>query len=564
MRELICLVFALMMAGFKCGIAQSVSQNEAIQVAVKLMQSENRVSLTIDSVYCTNTITRNGNALLYEVRFTNGSFVLLSGHKACTPILGMRLAEESGPSSGIIGRSDIIPDALNELLDGYANVIDYCFNNHINEGFYNSWDSVLMCNVDSVVTVCRRVSPLITTKWGQAQSNDNYGRAYNYYVTDSIQYCSPCPAGCVAVAMAQIMKYWNAPYEIPYKCVQYEWNNMPDELIKTNNPNYSIQRNAIARLIKDCGSLVGMEYCAGGHCSSAASTAAVPNALRRLGYHSDDYMPKDAYLGDWEDALRNCLDNNYPVQYRGNVSESSSVGHSFVCCGYKKRFLANGYKYYFNFGWLGEGDGWFVIDNITENQDHILDYFYHQGAIFNIYPNDCWEEILMQCNRSFSENDSKYYSTRNSFSNNNYNYIIERNAEVQIQAGTEILLTHGFYAAEGADFAADITPCGNSRGIKENNTILNNRTENISISNSDEIVQNNLAVFPNPSKASLTVRGENLKQIEIRNMLGQLVFIHQAEGLETTLNISKLPSGLYFVAVISEDGQKAVKKVIKE
>ena len=48
------------------------------------------------------------------------------------------------------------------------------------------------------------VAPLMTTRWGQAP----YYNQYSPY--DSID-STRCPTGCVATAMAQIMRYWEYP-----------------------------------------------------------------------------------------------------------------------------------------------------------------------------------------------------------------------------------------------------------------------------------------------------------------------------------------------------------------
>ena len=54
--------------------------------------------------------------------------------------------------------------------------------------------------------------------------SDGHCDAYNYYVTETHDNCScnsqRCPAGCVAVAVAQIMKYWNYPVYLPNQTYQ--------------------------------------------------------------------------------------------------------------------------------------------------------------------------------------------------------------------------------------------------------------------------------------------------------------------------------------------------------
>jgi hypothetical protein len=81
------------------------------------------------------------------------------------------------------------------------------------------------------------VQPLLKTNWNQTSSNDGYCDSYNYHAPNSNGNCTcypdggvKCPAGCVAVAMAQIMKYWNYPVYLSNKIKQYDWCNMSDKL----------------------------------------------------------------------------------------------------------------------------------------------------------------------------------------------------------------------------------------------------------------------------------------------------------------------------------------------
>ena len=71
-------------------------------------------------------------------------------------------------------------------------------------------------------------------------------------------------------------------------------------------------------------------------------------------------------------------------------------------------------------------------------------------------------------------------------------------------------------------------------------------------------------IHPNPATATVTIVGENLRQIEITDMLGQRVATHQAEGPQATIDISTLPTGIYFVGITDENGKRCVRKVVKE
>ena len=71
-------------------------------------------------------------------------------------------------------------------------------------------------------------------------------------------------------------------------------------------------------------------------------------------------------------------------------------------------------------------------------------------------------------------------------------------------------------------------------------------------------------IFPNPATGFITIVGDGLKQVEVLDMLGQRVATHQAEGPQATIDISALPTGIYFVGITDENGKRCVRKVVKE
>jgi len=81
----------------------------------------------------------------------------------------------------------------------------------------------------------------------------------------------------------------------------------------------------------------------------------------------------------------------------------------------------------------------------------------------------------------------------------------------------------------------------------------------------DEVEGNEVCfVHPNPTTGLVTVKGENLQQVEVINMLGQQVLSVRGSGNEMQINMSNLPAGIYFVAVTNEEGRKCVQKVVRE
>ena len=72
------------------------------------------------------------------------------------------------------------------------------------------------------------------------------------------------------------------------------------------------------------------------------------------------------------------------------------------------------------------------------------------------------------------------------------------------------------------------------------------------------------SVHPNPTTGLVTVTGENLSQAEVFNMLGQQVLNVKGKGDELRIDMAALPAGIYFVNVTDKEGQKCMRKVVKE
>lgn len=201
------------------------------------------------------------------------------------------------------------------------------------------------------------VSPMLSTQWNQSPYYNDFCPAGT-------------PAGCTAIAMAQIMKFWNHPaigtgshsYALPNYGVQtanfgnttYHWDLMPNRLSSSSS---SAQVQATATLCYHVGVSVNMSYTPSGSGapvlgnSNSAQTAlfdyfGYKNTLR--GIRKSNYT--DA---NWNTMLYNELDAGRPVLYAGF---DPSAGHAFVFHGYN----ASG-QFYINWGWGGSYDGYFSM-----------------------------------------------------------------------------------------------------------------------------------------------------------------------------------------------------------
>ncbi|HBN47599.1 MAG TPA: hypothetical protein DD401_08530 [Prevotella sp.] len=229
------------------------------------------------------------------------------------------------------------------------------------------------------------VPELMTTRWGQSEPYYNLSPTYQsnnrttHYVT-----------GCVATAMAQIMKYHKYPEKgkgynkwtfypngknSPGTSVRvsfsttYDWDNMLDTY--TKGQYNDTQANAVAEIMKACGGSVSMMYAADGSgaYASDACLALRKNFLYNQGckYYTRTFMPKDV----WMDIIYRELNDGCPILYGG--ATGSGAGHEFVFDGYDK----NGYVHV-NWGWDGTNDGFFDVavlnsreGSFTESQNMV-------------------------------------------------------------------------------------------------------------------------------------------------------------------------------------------------
>ena len=67
-----------------------------------------------------------------------------------------------------------------------------------------------------------------------------------------------------------------------------------------------------------------------------------------------------------------------------------------------------------------------------------------------------------------------------------------------------------------------------------------------------------LSVSPNPADAYVRVAGENINNVKIINMVGQLVFNQDVDGVETFIRTEDFEPGIYFVTI----NNKTTKKLI--
>lgn len=222
------------------------------------------------------------------------------------------------------------------------------------------------------------VDPLLTDTWDQFEP-------YNAY-TPCID-GEHCAVGCVALAMAQILRYWKAQpqageytYVDSLGCGQtltvhfpssYDYENMLDSY--TEGHYTQRQLDAVARFLADCGVAVEMCY---GVASSGANTIRQAMALKEFFSFSPSlqHFYRDFYTtSEWDNMLRAELAAGRPVLM---AAQSPSLAHAFVCDGYDEQGL-----FHLNLGMGGDADGFYYLPHLTPKQPEWYDLDSPEGGM---------------------------------------------------------------------------------------------------------------------------------------------------------------------------------------
>ena len=335
----------------------------------KVMFAKNAVN-DLDLAYTYRA--ESGLATAYVFNF-DGGFVIMAADDCSSPILGY---SDQGNFD-----YETAPDGLRFMLGEISRGIETM----VEQGgtaygdIICRWKNIEaygMMHPDRNFPV---VGPLVQLKWDQ-------GSPYNMYAPGG------CPTGCVATAMAQLMKYWEWPtmgtgehsyfaqgYGEQYAnfgATTYDWDNMIESYYSNATQE---QKVAVATLMYHCGVSVNMMYAPDG---SGAFSDDVPGAINTYFSYSDQstHIAKAGHSYDeWIALLKSNIDQQIPLYYSGQSSEG---GHAFVCDGYDNDDL-----FYFNWGWGGSANGYFLIDG-----EH-FDYSGSQAIVYDFIPNYVYDAM---------------------------------------------------------------------------------------------------------------------------------------------------------------------------
>ena len=193
---------------------------------------------------------------------------------------------------------------------------------------------------------------------------------------------SAAPTGCIATAMAQIMKYYQYPATSKgtgiYSVTTYKDKNDKEGTTKWYKrelghtyqwtamlSSYGIvsedENDAVATLMADAGAASQMNYQT--NSSGTIEWYAAKGFAENFRYDSlaISCLQRDFYTdAEWMELVRKEMEAKQPVLYCG--SDEIDGGHAFLLDG-----IQEDGKVHVNWGWGKSGDGWFDIDVLRPN-----------------------------------------------------------------------------------------------------------------------------------------------------------------------------------------------------
>jgi len=353
-----------------------VTQKIAEKVALNVFRFKNNelaktaeITKTIENITTYKISTTSDVNAFYVFNYNEGGFSIVSADDRVSPVLAY--CDEGVFSTNI----NEIPEPVQSWMEEEKEISQAVkIENSIQTPEIKlDWDSALNklpppIDPNWCTGNFYQKGPLLTTAWDQ-------GYSYNNLIPMDCPNSSggKAPTGCVATAMAQIMKYWHKPNS-------YNWNNM-------QNFDGTIDTQI---LMRDIGS-GWINY---GCSASSQESSNIPGRFNQLGYQASFTTNYSASL------ITQQLNWNRPVIISGGRKKDGiswnmyTGGHAWVCDGYQQidiRYMDEnnncqgwGYLYlHMNWGWGGYCNGWYNAHNFNPST---YTFNFQRKIVYNITP----------------------------------------------------------------------------------------------------------------------------------------------------------------------------------
>ena len=332
--------------------AQSIAKKFCAEAVVKNKMRKAPANAKMKLVYKSHGKKADNNLLYAFDRGTANGFVVVAGDDRAPQILGYT-------DTGSFDISNM-PENMRWWIQQYEQQMRY-----------------LQDNPKARLTTPKRnvnvVAPLLgEIEWNQESpynANCPYMSYYDEYEEETVS--GKAPTGCVATALAQVMRYHKWPNEskgnISYTTYTLK-QNITADLNATYNwdlmlPTYTgvtatdEQKAEVAKLMYNVGAALQSDYTPSG--TGATDVDVVPTLVRYFNYDPGArYVQRDyTAVNLYEQGLINEIEAGRPVPYGGVTKKND--GHFFVLDGINE----DGY-YHINWGWGGLSNGYFLISSL--------------------------------------------------------------------------------------------------------------------------------------------------------------------------------------------------------
>jgi len=366
-------------------VASDYSEKVICSNGFQSLQSSNLNSKTTPKIIknLRTILDKNKLAAYYMINYEEGGFVIFSADKRVTPILAYS-------SDGCLPYGDAeIPANLEYWLSSVKENIESVRRNNetATEEIQFQWKNIEIGGnsypvLKSVTppTPCtgtfEQKGPFISTQWHQG-CGFNTQLPNSAHVTGCVNGlhldCGAAFAGCLTIAMAQVMKFHQRP-------TTYTWSLMPNRIPPAPYPTEP------ARLIHD------IFYALGPPSYSCSGTAGAPSVgasvfKSKFGYSSATYGSYNFI------TVKSNLRSNRPVILG---SSGGIEAHGWVCDGFQESkicvydddgsYLGSSTFLLFHMVWgdyYPNADGWFYYKNFNPDGHN---YNSNEEMIYNIIP----------------------------------------------------------------------------------------------------------------------------------------------------------------------------------
>lgn len=356
--------------------AKQIPQEQTLAVAKEMLRFNNDglrndsdfdLRLVYTAVDNSSDLRASGEVLYYVYNVGKEGFVVVSANDIFFPIVAYSLT----------GTYD--PEELNSGFALWMKDVEYGMSEAIKKNqqptarAVEAWDAFLSGN--SVDLRSTQAVSLLETKWTQDNPFNLLCPKYSSNTTR---------AGCVAVAMAQIMNYWKYPKqgvgvipsyttithslkipEIDLSSHTYDWSLILPEYTEEASEESKME---VATLMYHCAVALNTDFRL--HESSAYAKEVGAILKNYFGYDKSlSYKKRNYYSNDdWTKILKKELDAGRPILYTGRLYPEDfprDDGHTFLCAGYDALGL-----FLFNWGREYDPETYLTIDNVEYPHSH--------------------------------------------------------------------------------------------------------------------------------------------------------------------------------------------------